>query len=93
MTKPLDFVKVEALRKHMLLRGEDMAYLFQVSRMTYYSWVTGKTAIRANNAARVNRVLKQLVEMVKENQWPNPEVLAAGPDERKELLKKAFGRE
>ena len=77
----------------MLLRGEDMAYLFQVSRMTYYAWVTGKAQIRANNAARVRRVLKKLLEMVKHNEWPNPEVLAADPKERKELLKQAFGRD
>lgn len=76
----------------MLLRGEDMAELFQVSRMTYYAWVTGKAGIRAKNAARVRRILKQLIEFVRYNKWPNVEVVAANPEERKKLLMKAFGR-
>jgi DNA-binding XRE family transcriptional regulator len=40
--KPLDFRKVEALRKHMLLTTSDMSELLKVSRMTYYGWVKGK---------------------------------------------------
>ena len=39
---PLDFKKVEALRKHMLLTTSNMAELFTISRMTYYGWVKGK---------------------------------------------------
>jgi len=48
MTKPLDFTKVEALRKHMLLTTRDMAELLGVSRMTYYGWVSGKPMRKTN---------------------------------------------
>lgn len=93
MTSKLDFSKVESLRQHMLLRGEDMASLFQVSRMTYYSWVTGKSGIRKRNEARVKRVLKKLVRAVKDNDWPNPEAVAASPEQRKQLIKEYVERE
>lgn len=86
MTTDVDFEKVEALRKHMLLRGEDMAALFQVSRMTYYAWVTGRSDIRRHNANRVRRTLKKLLLLLKQNRWPNPDVVAATPTERKEML-------
>lgn len=93
MAKPINFEHVEALRKHMLLRGQDMAYLFQVSRMTYYGWVTGKVRIRENNASRVRRVLRKLLVLMHENQWPDARVVAASADERLDLLKQALGRE
>ena len=50
MTKnlPLNFKKVEALRKHMLLTTSNMAELLGISRMTYYGWVKGKP-VRAKN--------------------------------------------
>ena len=47
---PLDFSKVEALRRHMLLTTSDMAEVFGVSRMTYYGWVKGKPLRKANEA-------------------------------------------
>lgn len=93
MAKPINFEHVEALRKHMLLRGQDMAFLFQVSRMTYYGWVTGKVQIRERNAARVRKILRQLLVLVKSNQWPSPRVVAASADERRDMLKETFGRE
>ena len=71
---PLDFTKVEALRKHMLLTTGNMAQLLDVSRMTYYGWVKGK-AIRKKNDEKVRDVLRQMLAMLSEG-WPQPEVLS-----------------
>ena len=46
---PLDFKRVEALRKHMLLTTGNMAEILEVSRMTYYGWVKGKPVRRKND--------------------------------------------
>lgn len=83
--KPLDFAKVEALRKHMLLTTSDMAELLGVSRMTYYGWVRGKTLRKANDEA-VRAMLKRLLAVMTDHSWPTPEVIAADPRQRKERL-------
>lgn len=69
---PLDFSKVEAVRKRMLLSQADMAKLLSVSRMTYYSWVCGKP-LRKVNEDKVKRMLKKLLYAVAQG-WPMPEV-------------------
>ena len=78
---PLDFEKVEALRKHMLLTGRDMAVLLGVSRVTYYSWVAGKP-IRPKNAAMVRALLRKLITVVSGYGWPTHEILSASQPER-----------
>lgn len=85
MTNALDFTKVEALRKHMLLTAQDMSELLGVSRMTYYGWVQGKP-IRKNNQAKVKVMLKRLLTVMTEHGWPMPEVIAADQKRRKERL-------
>lgn len=82
---PLDFSKVEALRRHMLLTTSDMAEVFGVSRMTYYGWVKGKP-LRKANEANVRAMLKRLLAIMTEHGWPMPEVIAAGQKERKAKL-------
>lgn len=88
---PIDFVKVEALRKHMLLTTDNMASLFGVSRMTYYGWVRGKP-LRKSSDITVRTVLKQLLSVMVEDKWPSPEVIAMEQPHRKahldELLKR-----
>lgn len=71
---PLDFTKVEALRKHMILTTANMAELFNVSRMTYYGWVKGKP-IRQKNDEHVRSVLKKLLQLISDG-WPQPDVIA-----------------
>ena len=73
-TPPLDFKKVEALRKHMLLTTGNMAELLGVSRMTYYGWVKGNK-IRKNNDKKVRLTLKELLDVMTEG-WPAPDVIA-----------------
>ena len=71
---PLDFTKVEALRKHMLLTTGNMAELLGVSRMTYYAWVKGKP-IRKKNDIKDRDILRQLLALMTEG-WPQPDVIA-----------------
>ena len=82
---PLDFAKVEALRKHMLLTTSDMAELLGVSRMTYYGWVRGK-AIRKSNDESVRTMLRRLLDVMTRHSWPTPEVIASDQKQRKERL-------
>lgn len=81
----IDFAKVDALRKHMLLTRVDMAGLLGVSRATYYGWLAGKP-IRKTNDAKVRSVLKQLLHIMTEHSWPTPEVIAAEPKQRRDML-------
>jgi len=83
--KPLDFTKVEALRRHMLLTTQDMSELLGVSRMTYYGWVKGKPLRKSNDEA-VRSMLKRLLAVMTEHGWPMPEVIAADQKQRKERL-------
>jgi len=82
--KAIDFTKVEALRKHMLLTTSDMASLLGVSRMTYYGWVRGAPPRRANEEF-VRGMLRKLLAIMA-NGWPMPEVIAADQKQRKERL-------
>lgn len=81
---PLDFTKVEALRKHMLLTTGNMAQLLDVSRMTYYGWVKGKP-IRKKNDEKVREILRQMLAMLSDG-WPQPEVIALEPKLRFQRL-------
>jgi DNA-binding transcriptional regulator YiaG len=83
---PLDFAKVEALRKHMLLTTTDMSELLGVSRMTYYGWVKGKP-LRKSNDGTVRAMLKRLLAVMTEHAWPMPEVIAADRTQRMERLR------
>ena len=84
MTKPLDFTKVEALRRHMLLSIRDISMVLGVSRMTYYGWLKGKP-LRKSNAAKVREKLRQLLDIMKEG-WPQPEVIALESVARRQRL-------
>jgi DNA-binding XRE family transcriptional regulator len=82
---PLNFGKVEALRKHMLLTISDMAELLGVSRMTYYGWVRGKS-LRKSNDESVRTMLRRLLAVMTEHGWPMPDVIASDQKQRKERL-------
>lgn len=88
---PIDFTKVEALRKHMLLTINDMASLLGVTRMTYYGWVRGKP-LRKNNSDTVRVVLKQLLSVMVDDKWPMPDVIAMEQKQRKERLDEIMKR-
>lgn len=84
MTKPLDFTKVEALRRHMLLSVRDIAMVLGVSRMTYYGWLKGKP-LRKSNDAKVREKLRDLLDIMKDG-WPQPEVIALESVARRQRL-------
>jgi DNA-binding transcriptional regulator YiaG len=88
--QPLDFAKVEALRKHMLLTTVDMAALLGVSRMTYYGWVRGKP-LRKTSDQKVRQMLKSLLAVMTDHGWPTPEVIAMEQPQRKQRLDEILG--
>lgn len=88
---PLNFTKVEALRKHMLLTTGNMAELLGVSRMTYYGWVQGKT-IRKKNDEKVRDTLRELLTVMSDG-WPQPEVIAIEQKERFQRLLEILGKQ
>ena len=90
MTKnpPLNFKKVEALRKHMLLTTSNMAELLGVSRMTYYGWVKGKP-VRTKNDEKVRDILRKMLSILNDG-WPQPEVIALEQKQRFERLLEIF---
>lgn len=93
MTKiAIDFIKVEALRKHMLLTVQDMADLFGTTRATYYSWLRGKPIRKSNNEV-VRVMLKRLLRVMTEHAWPMPEVIAADQKQRKERLQQILNQD
>lgn len=84
--QPIDFTKVEALRRHMLLTTSDIAEVLGVSRMTYYLWVKkGSATLRRANDEVVRVNLKKLLGLMSEG-WPTPEVIAASQKDRRERL-------
>jgi DNA-binding XRE family transcriptional regulator len=85
---PLDFKKVEALRKHMLLTTSNMAELLEVSRMTYYGWVKGKP-IRQKNDGKVREILRKMLSILNDG-WPQPEIIALEQKERFKRLLEIF---
>ncbi len=89
---PLDFARVEALRRHMLLTTADMSELLGVSRMTYYGWVKGKP-LRKSNDESVRKILKRLLSVMTDHNWPLPEVIAASQKERKARLVEILNRD
>lgn len=83
--QPIDFGRVEALRKHMLLTTSDIASLLGVSRMTYYGWVKGQS-LRPSNDEFVRKMLRRLLAVMRDHGWPMPEVIASTQKQRKERL-------
>ena len=74
----LDFTKVEALRKHMLLNTSQMALFLGVSRVTYSGWIKGKP-IRKGNDTNARVALRKMFTVIESHKWPMPEVIAMTP--------------
>jgi len=89
MTKqtPLEFSKVESLRKHMMLTITDMASIVGVSRMTYHSWKNGAN-IRKVNDDKLRDTLRKLLQIMQDKGWPTPDVIVLEPADRKKQLTK-----
>jgi len=85
MPDSVDFSKVEALRKHMLITTREMAELFGVSRVTYYGWVRGQS-IRPKNVEQVTSMVRILLAVMRDHQWPTREVVGLTQAMRKHRL-------
>jgi hypothetical protein len=68
-----------------MLTTTEMAEVFGVSRITYYNWVNG-TPLRAKNLANVKKVIRKLVVIVKEHNWPTEEVRQLDQKQRLQRL-------
>jgi len=65
----------------MLLTHTQMARLLGVSRVTYYNWKKeGHPAER--NLTKTRAILKDLLRVMTEHDWPAPAVVAMTQDER-----------
>lgn len=79
--KRVTFDKIDALRRHMLLTNGQMARLLGVSRVTYYNWKKlGHPAER--NVAKTRAILKDMLRVMTEHDWPTPAIVAADQDQR-----------
>ena len=83
--KAFDFAKVDALRKHMLLTVESMVILLGTTRVSYYNWL--KAGIkRKKTLEHVRKMVRSMVTLVSNDQWPNPAVYVANQPERLKML-------
>lgn len=85
MQTTLNFEKIEVLRRHLMLTTTDMAEVFGVSRITYYNWVNG-TPLRIKNLNNAKKVVRKLVAIVKEYNWPTEEVRQLDQKQRLQRL-------
>lgn len=84
--KKIDFAKVEALRRHMLLTHNDMAKVFRVTRQSWYLWLNNRAYPKNNKEAEVRAMIRKLLSVMAEHQWPAPDVIASSQRERFEKL-------
>jgi hypothetical protein len=85
--KLIKFSRIDDLRRHMLLSVTDMVRLLGVSRVTYYNWRTvGHLPDRSSTYTK--KVLKDLLRIMVEHEWPSPPIIAMTPAERFEELQK-----
>ena len=82
---PLNFDNIEALRKHMLLTATQMAKILAISRVTYGGWVKGKP-IRKGNDSKVRAILRKMMGVMTEQEWPSPDVIAMPSAQRFDTL-------
>lgn len=91
MPNPIDFTKVEALRKHMMLRRQDMSELLGVTRMTYYRWIQGRVP-EDKYLDKIRLVLKNLLAIMVEDKWPTPDVIILDAETRRAKLDEVLKR-
>lgn len=85
--KPIPFERIDSLRRHMMLTKGQMARLLGVSRVTYYNWqAAGHPAPR--NMGYTRKVLKELLRIMVDHEWPSPRVVAMDSEERLVELQK-----
>jgi hypothetical protein len=81
------FSRVDSLRSHMLLAKTHMARLLGVSRVTYHNWSKAGT-LPTRGSPYSRKVVKELLRILVEEEWPSPRVIVMTADERFEELHK-----
>lgn len=89
VAKAIDFAKVDALRRHMLLTVTSLVAILGTSRVTYYNWLKG-TQPHDVTAGQVREIVRKLVTLVSTNQWPNGAVYVAKQSDRLLMLQEAL---
>lgn len=90
--KPEFWRRVEMLRKYLQLSQNDAAWLYGVSRLTYYKWVSMTAWPQGDNIDTITRVTTKLATLVKNKKWPTPDSMALSPEQRLERLVAMIGR-
>lgn len=83
----IDFDKIEALRKHLLISKRSMAKVYGVSRMAYYNWCKGKTQPKNKTLEGVIMTTKKLLRVMTDHDWPDSKVFEMGDEERLDALR------
>ena len=83
--QPIDFAKVDSLRKHMLLTVGDMAEVLKLSRQSYYTYLRSSTSPRGVKLSVVKGQVKKLLDVMAKG-WPSPDIIASSQTERKAKL-------
>jgi len=84
--KPLDPHKLEVLRKQMMLTVGNFAELLGVSRATYYNWHKD-SQMRKGNHAKAVTVVRNLLAIMVDHNWPTPDVIGMDQPARFAKLK------
>lgn len=87
MTKPLDFEKVDTLRRNMLLTTTQISELFGVTRQTYFNYVDGRSTPGRDRLEKIRKVVRRLLFLVVDKGWPQGDVIGAPSAYRYDLLK------
>lgn len=83
--KHLDFAKLDALRRHMLLTVGSMVAILGTSRVSYYNWL--KHGIkRKKTAEKIRKIVRSLVVCVSQHNWPDEAVFVANQAQRLKML-------
>jgi ACT domain-containing protein len=85
--RTISFARIDALRKHMLLSKTQMVRLLGVSRVTYYNW-RDMGHLPTRGSGYTKKVLREMLRVMVEHEWPTPTVVAMTPDERLEELQR-----
>ena len=85
--KLINFKEVEKFRKIMQISMDSLSKLFNVSRMTYHSWIQS-TPIRKSNKEFVIHRLTQLYRIYREGWLKDPEVFLLTENKKLDTLLK-----
>lgn len=83
--KAIEFDKIEALRKHMLLTVNSLVTIYGTTRVSYYNWLKG-AKMRKSTSDHIRKVTRKLLTVMTQHGWPNDPVFVASQPERLKML-------